>query len=158
VQNGLPLNVVIGLAVLAGLGAIAVTVPFPADLSAYCPGLFNCLQESAIVYPFMSKKNETAVLLLSLVVTLALLAAGLWWVINRSGIKLPGVAGNQSNPGETTPAEPNAPKQPVSDRISAGEKLLISSQATPEKRAAVEAIATGKLPGCCLSAGSRSQK
>jgi branched-chain amino acid transport system substrate-binding protein len=91
----------------------------------------------------MSKKNETAVLLLSLVVTLALLAAGLWWVINRSGIKLPGVAGNPSNPGETTPAESNAPKQPVSDRISAGEKLLISSQATPEKRAAVEAIATG---------------
>ncbi|HEY9739132.1 MAG TPA: receptor ligand binding family protein, partial [Coleofasciculaceae cyanobacterium] len=76
----------------------------------------------------MSKKNETAVLLLSLVVTLALLAAGLWWVINRSGIKLPGVAGNPSNPGETTPAESNAPKQPVSDRISAGEKLLISSQ------------------------------
>jgi branched-chain amino acid transport system substrate-binding protein len=51
--------------------------------------------------------------------------------------------GNQNNLGVTTSTESRASNQPVSERISAGEKLLIPSQATPEKQAAVKAIAQG---------------
>ncbi len=92
----------------------------------------------------MSKKNETAVLFLSLVVTLALVAAGFWWFANRSGIRLGSLTGNPSNPEATSPTESTASNQPVEERISTGEKLLIPSEATPEKRAAVEALAAAK--------------
>jgi branched-chain amino acid transport system substrate-binding protein len=50
------------------------------------------------------------------------------------------LAENRSSPGETTSTTPN---RPVQERISAGEKLLISVGATPEKQAAVSAIASG---------------
>lgn len=86
----------------------------------------------------MSQKNETVVLAISLVVTMALVAIGAWWLkgngINQGGLPEP------SNPGE--PRSP-APNQPVLERISAGEKLLIVEGATPEKQAAVKAIASG---------------
>lgn len=88
------------------------------------------------------QKNETVVLVLSLVVTLALVAAGLWWFPKPPppGKNPPGVSVNPSSPGE--PRSP-APSQPVLERISAGEKLLIAEGATPEKQAAVKAIASG---------------
>lgn len=86
----------------------------------------------------MSQKNETTVLVLSFVVTLALVALGLWWFTKGSGTNLGGVTSNPSSPGETTPKASN---QPVQERISAGEKLLISKDATPDKQAAVKAIA-----------------
>lgn len=91
----------------------------------------------------MSQKNETAVLLLSLLITVALVAAGFWWFTKRNGTDLGQLAGNQSNPSATTPTEPTASKQPVPERLSSGQKILITSDATPEKRAAVEAIAKG---------------
>ncbi len=75
----------------------------------------------------MSQKNETAVLLLSLVFTLALVAAGVWWFTTRSGINV----------------GPLTQNQPVQERISAGEKLLIATDATPKKEAAINAIARG---------------
>jgi branched-chain amino acid transport system substrate-binding protein len=82
----------------------------------------------------MSQRKETIVLLLSLAVTLALVAAGLSWFIKDSD-RNPGFGtGTGSSPDATTS---------VKERISAGEKLLIPSQATPEKREAVEAIAKG---------------
>jgi branched-chain amino acid transport system substrate-binding protein len=86
------------------------------------------------------QKNETLVLVLSLVATLALVAAGVWWVTKPSSTNMGGVGGNRSNPDETTPTPFN---QPVQERISAGEKLLISEDATPEKQAAIKAIASG---------------
>ena len=89
----------------------------------------------------MSPKNETTVLVLSLVVTLALVATGLWWFKNNIG--KPGETGSQSNDGATTSTESKASNQPVQQRISAGEKLLISSGATPEKQAGIKAIASG---------------
>jgi branched-chain amino acid transport system substrate-binding protein len=89
----------------------------------------------------MSQKNETTVLVISLVVTLALVAAGLWLFKYIPG-KQDGT-GNQNNLGVTTSTESRASNQPVSERMSAGEKLLIPSQATPEKQAAVKAIASG---------------
>ncbi|HEY9607078.1 MAG TPA: ABC transporter substrate-binding protein [Allocoleopsis sp.] len=91
----------------------------------------------------MSQKNETAVLVLSLVITVALLAAGIGWFTSRSGIDLGRLTGNQSNPGSTTSSGANASKQPVRERISTGEKLLIPSEATAAKQMAVKAIASG---------------
>ncbi|HEY9670584.1 MAG TPA: ABC transporter substrate-binding protein [Waterburya sp.] len=87
----------------------------------------------------MSPKNETTVLLLSLVVTLALVAAGLWWFTSRVG-KFGSLPSNQSSPGEATSTASN---QPIQERLSAGEKLLIPAQATAETQAAVRAIASG---------------
>lgn len=86
----------------------------------------------------MSQKNETVVLLLSLLVTVALVATGLWWFTNRGGINLGGLTGSD-NPTSTQ----RAPNQPVEARISLGDKLLFSSGETPEKQAAVKAIASG---------------
>jgi branched-chain amino acid transport system substrate-binding protein len=90
----------------------------------------------------MSQKNETTVLVLSLIVTLALVIVGVWLFTKNSGMNLGGLARNQSSSGETTSTSKNS-KQSVQERISAGEKLLISSKATSEKQAAVQAIASG---------------
>ncbi len=86
----------------------------------------------------MSQKNETTVLVLSLVVTLALVATGLWWFKNN--INKPEETGSQSSSSTTTSTESN---QPVQKRISAGEKLLIPSPTTPEKQAGIKAVASG---------------
>lgn len=86
------------------------------------------------------QKNETVVLVLSLVATLALVAAGVWWFTKGSGMNQGGVTSNPSSPGETRSTQSN---QPVPERISAGEKLLIPADATPEKQAAVKASASG---------------
>lgn len=91
----------------------------------------------------MSQKNETAVLLLSLLITVALLAAGFWWFTKRNSTDLGQLPGEQNNPSATTPNAPTGLKQPVPERISAGDKLLITADATPQKRAGIEAIAKG---------------
>lgn len=88
----------------------------------------------------MTQKNETTVLVVSLATTLALVAGGLWWFANHNGIQLGSLTGNQSNPGEITSPASN---QPVRERISDGEKALIPKEATPEKQAAIKAIASG---------------
>ena len=90
----------------------------------------------------MSQKNETTILWLSLIITLALVVSGLWWLKN-SGKDWGHLAGNLTSPGTNTPNEPTASNPPLSERISVGERLLIASDATPEKRAATEAIARG---------------
>ena len=78
----------------------------------------------------MSPKNEPTILILSLLITAALLGGGLWWFKNNSG----NIAENQKPTNEQTTSN-----QPVENRISAGEKLL-SSDTTPQKKAATEAI------------------
>lgn len=92
----------------------------------------------------MSQKNETVVLVVSLVVTLALVATGLWWVKNTMGTGSITSPQSQSNPETTSTKSTSLSNQPVKERISAGERLLISSQDTPEKQAAIKAIAAGK--------------
>jgi branched-chain amino acid transport system substrate-binding protein len=87
----------------------------------------------------MSQKNETVILVLSLAVTLALVAAGLWWYASYNRMKLGGLAGNQNSPGEATSQQS---ARSVEQRMSAGERLLISIGATPEKQSAVKAIAS----------------
>jgi branched-chain amino acid transport system substrate-binding protein len=90
----------------------------------------------------MSQKNEITRLVLSLVLTLAVVTLGMWLFTKNNGMNLGGLAKNQSSSGETTPP-PKDSNQPVQERISAGEKLLISSKTTSEKQAAVQAIASG---------------
>ncbi|MEG4861768.1 hypothetical protein QUA83_31020 [Microcoleus sp. K1-B1] len=91
----------------------------------------------------MSQKNETAVLILSLLITIALAGAGIWWLRSRGGINL----GGSSPQNQTFPKSPtgNSPQseQEIGQRLSAGQKLLIPQQATPTKQAAVQAIASG---------------
>lgn len=84
----------------------------------------------------MSQKNETTVLVLSLAVTLALVAGGLWF--NKGIIKV-----TPSPEGETTKTEAKNSNLSIKARISGGEIILISSKITPEKQAAVAAIASG---------------
>jgi branched-chain amino acid transport system substrate-binding protein len=78
----------------------------------------------------MSHKNETTVLLLSLLVTLGLVGGGFWlfkeqiFPQNQSGNNLP-TTDNQS----------------ISERISFGEKILIPGEVTPAKKEGVQALA-----------------
>ncbi|GAB4204340.1 MAG: hypothetical protein Fur006_59410 [Coleofasciculaceae cyanobacterium] len=64
-------------------------------------------------------------------------------------MNLGGLARNQSSSGETTSTS-NDSKQSVSNQISTGEKLLISSKATSEKQAGVKAIASGNYQDAVL--------
>lgn len=80
----------------------------------------------------MSQKNETTKLLLSLFITFILLLLSGSWLYNRlfkSEIKLNGNSiGNGINQKKT-------------DRLSLGDKLLISTNTTPEKQAGINALA-----------------
>ncbi|MEG4942757.1 ABC transporter substrate-binding protein [Microcoleus sp. F4-D5] len=91
----------------------------------------------------MSQKNETAVLVLSLLITIGLAGAGIWWLTSRGGINLGGLSPeNQTFPKSPTGNSPQS-EQPIQQRLSVGQKLLIPEQATTTKQAAVQAIASG---------------
>ncbi|MGG6294535.1 ABC transporter substrate-binding protein [Leptolyngbya sp. AN02str] len=89
----------------------------------------------------MTKKNETPALILSLLVTLALIGAGLWWFGRQLNL------GNVVQPGETGSSTVDRPgwgsQGPVAQRFSAGDRILLPDLATPEKESAVQAIAAG---------------
>ncbi|MEG3907100.1 ABC transporter substrate-binding protein [Microcoleus sp. w2-18bC1] len=91
----------------------------------------------------MSQKNETAVLVLSLLITIGLAGAGIWWLTSRGGINVGGLS--PQNPTFPNSATGNSPQseQAIGQRLSAGEKLLLPDQATTTKQAAVQAIASG---------------
>lgn len=88
----------------------------------------------------MSQKNDTLVLLTSLVVTLGLLGGGGFWLFNNW---------NQGqNPlGETADSVlndgPGLGATKPSDRLSGGEKVLLPRDTSPEKEAGVQAFAAG---------------
>ena len=90
----------------------------------------------------MSKKNETVVLILSLIITLGLVGAGIWWLTkNRSNFSnLP--PENQTIPQPKTPNYPRSPDS-IQQRLSAGKKLLIPGWSTAAKQSAVKALASG---------------
>ncbi|MEG4326860.1 ABC transporter substrate-binding protein [Microcoleus sp. herbarium5] len=91
----------------------------------------------------MSQKNETAVLILSLLITIGLAGAGIWWLTSRGGINLGGLSPqNQTFPKSPTGNSPQS-EQAIEQRLSAGQKVLIPEQATTTKQAAVQAIASG---------------
>ena len=91
----------------------------------------------------MSQKNETVVLVLSLLITIGLAGAGIWWLTSRGGINLGGLSPqNQTFPKSATGNSPQS-EQGIQQRLSAGQKVLIPEQATTTKQAAVQAIASG---------------
>lgn len=80
----------------------------------------------------MSQKNETTVLVISLLATVAIMGVG-GWVYTQY------IRQNISD----TPSTPTPPKTlTIADRISFGEKTLITGEITPEKQAGINAIAS----------------
>jgi branched-chain amino acid transport system substrate-binding protein len=84
-------------------------------------------------------KNETTVLIVSLLVTGALLAGGFWLFTNRFGGDVAGILGNN---GQTTGSNTPSSRQ-LQNRISQGERILITADTTPQKQAGVQAFANG---------------
>ncbi|MBD1910904.1 MULTISPECIES: ABC transporter substrate-binding protein [unclassified Leptolyngbya] len=91
----------------------------------------------------MANKNETPALILSLLVTLALIGAGAWWFVGRFNV------GNVLRPSSPTATAPDAPDQgtspgtdtPIAQRLSLGQQVLFPQGASEDKTAAVAAIA-----------------
>jgi branched-chain amino acid transport system substrate-binding protein len=88
----------------------------------------------------MSQKNETLPLVLSLLVTALLLGAGFWWFGRNIGSG--GSGTGQGGP----PSIGSSPTQGgstgrVGDRLSTGERLLFPEGASPQKQAALQALA-----------------
>ncbi|MDM9380571.1 ABC transporter substrate-binding protein [Chlorogloeopsis sp. ULAP01] len=80
----------------------------------------------------MSQKNETAVLALSVLITLGLVGGGFWWLKDKI---LP-----QSSPGNNLLQSSN---QAISERISFGEKFLTPREISPIKKESIAALASG---------------
>ncbi|NET55792.1 MAG: ABC transporter substrate-binding protein [Symploca sp. SIO2E6] len=88
----------------------------------------------------MSQKNETKILVIASLITLALIAVGVGWFTK---FKSPSTENTStSNQSPTTPSESEISlTQSEQERFSAGERLLITSDTTPDKEAGIKAIA-----------------
>lgn len=84
----------------------------------------------------MSQKNETPVLILSLLITLGLIGGGLWWLASR--FNLTGALPKVENPQSGS----NGTQVPLPQRFSLGDRLLITDGASPQKQAGVQALAS----------------
>lgn len=97
----------------------------------------------------MSQKNDTPILILSLLLTVGVLGVGGWWVAQQMGLFSSGaVDGNTEQtdrPGSTNP--PGSSQY----QLSAGDRLLFTEGASSEKQQAVEAIADGDFDGAIAS-------
>ncbi|MBD2386806.1 ABC transporter substrate-binding protein [Cylindrospermum sp. FACHB-282] len=80
----------------------------------------------------MSKKNETVVLALALILTTGLAGGGIWWFASSSGVKFGG--STAQNPESVSNAS-------MVERISFGERTLTPGDVTPAKKEGVQAIA-----------------
>lgn len=80
----------------------------------------------------MSQKNEAPILILSLLITVGLLAGGFWWLTHRSGLNFPAVNSGQGLGVKVS-----------SDRLSLGEKFLITADTNNNKKAGVAAFGKG---------------
>lgn len=83
-----------------------------------------------------SQNNETKVLVLSLLITGAVLGGGAWWFLQSQGES---GTNNNSNSAVTNTQD----SATVAQRISGGDRILLSDLNSPAKQAAVSAIATG---------------
>lgn len=81
----------------------------------------------------MSQKNETAVLVLTLLITLGLVGGGAWLLKDKIWPQ------NSQDAGSLLPSS----NQRISDRISFGEKFLTPGEASPAKKEGVAALASG---------------
>ncbi|WP_373537101.1 ABC transporter substrate-binding protein [Microcoleus sp.] len=91
----------------------------------------------------MSQKNETAVLALSLLITIGLAGTGIWWLTSRGGINLGGSSPQNQTVSKSQTGNSPQSEQAIGQRLSAGQKLLISDRATTTKQAAIQAYASG---------------
>jgi branched-chain amino acid transport system substrate-binding protein len=106
----------------------------------------------------MAQKNETPVLILSLLITLGLLGAGAWWFASRFnlGNVLSGSPSSSPvvtvSPGGTPGGSSSTAVSPASipDRISSGDRVLFDG-ASPDKQTAVQAIASGNYAAAVSS-------
>jgi branched-chain amino acid transport system substrate-binding protein len=91
----------------------------------------------------MSSKNETPVLVISLLITVALIGGGIWWLSSRSGQlgSLLGLNGNQSPASPGQPAPGNTGR--LEDRLSTGDRILVTADTNADKQAGVAAMASG---------------
>ncbi|NJO12039.1 MAG: ABC transporter substrate-binding protein [Leptolyngbyaceae cyanobacterium SL_1_1] len=95
-----------------------------------------------------SNRNETPALLVSLLVTVALIAALGTWLWPRlfpstsSPTSQPNSGSSQPNSGNSSESSPpSGDRNPASGRLSRGEQILISENASALKQTGVEAIA-----------------
>ncbi|MEA5510152.1 ABC transporter substrate-binding protein [Crocosphaera sp. UHCC 0190] len=79
----------------------------------------------------MTQKNETPILILSLLITAGILGGGYWYFTQKSGET------TSNNP----PQLPN--NNQVNSRISLGDELLIAADSTPQKKAGIAAFKQG---------------
>lgn len=104
----------------------------------------------------MSQKKETFVLLLSLLITLVLIGFGATWLLNT--LRSPNAPGNLStgdlnegNPasspaGSDAGSDPSSGELPASEignRLSGGDRLILTNSTSPQKQAGIAALAAG---------------
>ncbi len=91
----------------------------------------------------MSQKNETTILLLSLLITAGLLGAGYWWFTRQSGVNL----GDLSDSNSGQPGSVSQPSGRLQERMSFGGKILVAADTNPNKQDGVKAFAAGDFNG-----------
>jgi len=91
----------------------------------------------------MSSKNETPALLISLALTLALIGGGGWWLLRTSNLDGLLNGGDRPSGGQSANLG-GAANSDLTQRLSAGDRLLFPQGASPAKQAAVEAIAANE--------------
>jgi branched-chain amino acid transport system substrate-binding protein len=92
----------------------------------------------------MSRKNDLPILVISLLVTLAALGGGAWWLLNQTDLRQLLSTEDSPAPSATSPQQPDtATPGDIDSRLSSGDKILLAEPATTEKQAGVQAIANG---------------
>jgi branched-chain amino acid transport system substrate-binding protein len=95
----------------------------------------------------MSQKNDTPAVILALLVTIALLGGGAWWLFNQFN---PATFGNGSS-GNPSISSGGSPAPFSQERLSLGERVLVTEGASPEKQTGVQAIANGDFAGAIVN-------
>ncbi|MDJ0598535.1 MAG: ABC transporter substrate-binding protein [Crocosphaera sp.] len=80
----------------------------------------------------MTQKNETPILILSLIITAAILGGGYWYFTQKQDREI--IINNGKTPTQTTNSQSS---------VSTGDELLISSDSTPQKKAGINAFKEG---------------
>lgn len=90
----------------------------------------------------MSQRNETVILVLSLVITMGLVGAGIWWLTKSKGINLGSVSSEKLISGTSPTANASDSQLSIGQRLSIGKNLLIPEGSSQKKQEAVQAIAS----------------
>lgn len=85
----------------------------------------------------MSSRNETKILILTLLITIGLIGGGLWWLRDR------GFNSNPNSPVTNTPVTTPTTASSLENSLSMGDKILIPGEQAQAKQAAADALAAG---------------